>query len=131
MATDRKSYIGSGLVFPLVIDSEGGVRPETGKALIDSSLRTILATPQGLRYFKGKFNSRLYELIEEPNDSVVLGLLGTFIREAIEKWETRIDINSIDFDQRDKAIIVIISYSVLATKTEDTFVFPFYSQLIY
>ena len=60
MAITDKDFIGSGLVFPLNIDSKGGVRPETGKALIESSLRTITSTPNGTRFFLGEFRTRLW-----------------------------------------------------------------------
>jgi phage baseplate assembly protein W len=131
MATTDKDFIGSGLIFPLNIDDKGGVRPETGKALIDSSIRSILATPSGVKYFSGIFHSRISELLEEPNDSVVLALLGTFINESLSKWETRIEIEDINYSQGTKSIIVSITYKVLATKEEGTFVFPFYTKLTY
>tara|TARA_R110002012_G_C11345260_1_gene578852 strand:+ start:245 stop:640 length:396 start_codon:yes stop_codon:yes gene_type:complete len=131
MAITDKDFIGSGLIFPLNIDNKGGVRPETGKALIESSFRTILATPNGTKYFLGQFKSRLNELIEEPNDSIVLSLMRTFIKEAFKKWEKRIEVYDIQYNQGDKSIIVSIHYFIKKTKQQGTFVFPFYNNIIY
>lgn len=131
MAITNKDFIGSGLVFPLNIDSSGGVKPETGKALIESSFKNILSTPSGTRYFLGEFKSRLNELIEEPNDSIVLSLMRTFIKEAFKNWEKRIEVYDIQYSKGDKSIIVSISYYIKKTKEEGTFVFPFYNNIIY
>lgn len=131
MAITDKDFIGSGLTFPLKIDSKGGVRPETGIALIESSMRNILAYPNGTRYFLGEFKNRIPELLEEPNDSTVLSLMESFIKESFEKWEKRINIYDIQYTQDSKSIIVSISYNIDSSKQEGTFVFPFYTNIIY
>lgn len=127
----KRNFIGHGLVFPLNIDDKGGVRPETGADLVESSLRTILATPINTRYTLGQFGSRLSELLEEPNDTVTASLLDTFIREAIEKWAKMIDVIEIKQTQGDSNIIVQINYVILASQQPGSFIFPFYTQLTY
>lgn len=131
MAVDEKDIIGSGLVFPLNIDSNGGVRPETGKSLIESSLRNIFATPNNKRYFLGEFKCRIQELLHEPNDTATLSLVQTFLLESISIWEPRIELIGMEFSQTDTKIIITLSYRIKGTQVEEAFVFPFYTEIRY
>ena len=129
MAINKNDVIGSGLIFPLVIDNEGGVRPETGVSLIESSLRNIFSSPNNSRYFLGEFNCRIHELLDEPNDSITLNLLLTFIAEAITTWEPRIELTGTRLSKGDTSIIVELEYQIKSTLDTETFVFPFYNKL--
>jgi uncharacterized protein len=129
MAVNKNNIIGAGLIFPLNIDSEGGVRPETGVSLIESSLRNIFSTPNNSRYFLGEFNCRLHELLDEPNDTITLNLLVTFIEEAISNWEPRITLINTKLSQGPTSITVELEYQVKSEQDTETFVFPFYNKL--
>lgn len=131
MAIEEKNIVGSGLVFPLNIDSDGGVRPETGESLIESSLNNIFATPNNSAYFLGEFNSRINELLEEPNDEVTLNILDRFIQDSIDRWEPRIKLSNITRYQTDTQITVELTYFIRGSQVENTYVFPFYNQIIY
>lgn len=132
MANQSSKLIGSGIVFPLVIDAKGGIRAETGAELIKSSLRHIFSTPGGTRYFLGEFYSRLPELIEEQNTSITQSLVSFFIKECVTRWEKRIELLEITQDIVDShKIVVSLRYKILSTQQEDNFIFPFYKQLIY
>ena len=129
MAVNKNNIIGAGLIFPLNIDSEGGVRPETGVSLIESSLRNIFSTPNNSRYFLGEFNCRLHELLDEPNDTITLNLLVTFIEEAISNWEPRITLINTKLFQSPTSITVELEYQVKSEQETETFVFPFYNKI--
>ena len=134
MSTPRSKFIGSGLVFPIVLDSITTtpiIRDDF--ELIRSSIGIILNWPDRDRFFNEEFGSRVFELLEEPDNNVARALLSTFIKEALEKWERRILVKSLSFDipQGNASMTVSIVYQVKNTKLEDTFIYPFYSELKY
>ncbi len=124
-------FIGRGLVFPLELVN-GSVKVSTGPDLINSSIKHIIETTFGTRFFLGEFNCRVNELLHEPNNSVTLSLLQFFITEAIARWERRIALTEIQLDQTSftKATITL-TYEILNSKKEETFIFPFYRKIIY
>lgn len=125
-------YIGKGLVFPINVNSTGGVSLTTGFEVIHSSIRIILSWLYGTRFFLGEFGSKLEELIEEPNDLILAAQVRFFIIEAITRWEKRITPLEVSINRKDEhSINIILRYQLINSKIENTFVFPYYSQLIY
>ncbi len=131
MSIKEESIIGQGLVFPINIDSNGGVRPETGKSLIESSLNNILGTPNNLRYFLGQFNCRVHELLHEPTDRLTGSLAEAFVQEAVQQWEPRIELTQTTTVVYETKIVIELEYIIKSTGQEETFIFPFYNTLIY
>ena len=93
------NYIGTGLAFPLQITDTGGVALVSGKELIRQSIKIILGTTQGTRYFLGEFGSQIEKVLFQPNDEVLQSLLQTMIREALKTWEPRIAVTTITFEK--------------------------------
>ncbi|MAO08031.1 MAG: hypothetical protein CL596_04890 [Alteromonas sp.] len=128
----RNKFIGSGMVFPILINDKG--RPDiiSDSDLIKSSIKIILSWAFGTRYFNELFGSRVDELIEEPDDSVTKSLLKLFITESLNTWEKRITIKGIQLNNKGVGKIdAIIYYSVRNSKIEDTMIYPFYNNIIY
>lgn len=126
-----KKFIGSGLIFPIIIEDNGKPNLHTGANLVNASIRHILAWPHRSRYFNENFGSRLWELIEEPNDIIVKSLVKHFIWEALVKWEKRITIQNITIDAEEPTKInVVVDYTINKTKQEETFIYPFYREII-
>lgn len=123
---------GSGLKFPLQVDEQGRSVFVTEKELINQSLGIILLQPTNERFFLTQFGTEIERFRYEPNDEVLQSLLYTFIVEAIEKWEKRIQIIRVDFETPDSNTInCTIAYKILGTTTNETFIFPFYREVIY
>ena len=127
-------FVGSGIIFPIEIDNTGKAVVTGGFELIRASITTILSWPQRDRYFNNQFGARLWELLEEPNDAVAAALVETFITEAIERWETRIELlesNIITSTTNLEKVDIELIYRIRNSKIEDTFIYPFYKELIY
>jgi phage baseplate assembly protein W len=84
----------SGLAFPLQITT-GKHTVVSGVDLIQASLKTIISWPLFTRYYEDKFGSRLYELLEEPNDDILVNLIRRFVIDAIGTWEQRIELKNL------------------------------------
>lgn len=124
---------GSGLAFPLRVNERGSSVFVTEKELINQSLGIILLQPTNERFFLPQFGTEIERFRYEPNDEVLESLLYTFIVEAIQKWEKRIQVIRIDFDKETdvNTINCTIAYKILGSVGQETFIFPFYREITY
>jgi phage baseplate assembly protein W len=127
-----ENYVGKGIIFPVELTSTGSPVLETGVKLINSSLKIILSWAFGTRLFLNQFGNRALTLIEEPNDDLLLNLAEHFTYDSITQWEKRIDILELKATRTTDTLVSIrIRYKVKLTGLEDTFVWPFYTNIIY
>lgn len=127
---EEERIIGKGVVFPLEVVN-GGIRLDTGVKLIESSLRHIFSFKNNKRYFLGEFNTRLHELLERPLDYITLSLIDTFVLDTIELWEKRIQVDSLEKIIDNEIVYVSVNYKIKNTTVQESFVFPFYTKIIY
>jgi phage baseplate assembly protein W len=127
-AAEVQDYVGRGITLPLKLS--GGRAPlESGFELIRASIIMILAWPIFTRFFLTEFGSRVEELLEEPNDDVLLNVIETFVVDSLSMWETRVELLDVSVVRTDRRINLELSYRVVATRKEDSFIFPFYTQI--
>lgn len=128
-----KKFIGSGITFPLQIE-KGSVVVKSDFSLIRSSIGIILNWQIGTRFYNERFGSRVWECLEEPNDNVVKALLSHFIIESLTLWEKRIELknNSLIYTKvaHDK-INITLTYRLKNSNIEETYIYPFYKEIIY
>jgi phage baseplate assembly protein W len=123
---------GVGLAFPLQVDSSGSSIYATGQDIINQSLATILLQPTNDRFFAAEFGVQIERFRYEPNDTILQSYLYNFIIEAVQLWEKRIKIKNITFEKQElpqNAINCVISYQIVGSSSEGTYVFPFYREL--
>ena len=125
------NFTGSGLIFPIEIDSSGRPKISTGFDLIKSDLLILLNWAFGTKLFNETFGCRVIELLDEPNTTILGSLIITFIRSAISNWETRIELlDTTIISVSSDSIKVKLTYVIVNTQQEDSFIYPFYrSQL--
>ena len=87
--------IGAGWSFPTSITPAGTVRLITGGEEIDASIRMILSTIPGERVMRPEFGCRMWSLIFAPLTAGTLGQIEQYVREALDRWEPRIDIDRV------------------------------------
>ena len=125
-------FIGSGITFPFVINNEGRIPIDNGIKLLESSITTILVWPRFFRFFNEKFGGRVEELLGEPNDAILFSLIKTFTVEAISTWEPRVTLIGIEIlDREDNKVVIELTYRASSIKQQQTFIFPFYTDIIY
>lgn len=131
MSDFNHTVLGKGIIFPFVLVN-GAIVVDSDIALIRASIKSILFWPYGTRFYNETYGSKIKELLEEPNDTVLIGLVKHFIIEAISKWETRIRLlEDPEILQIDNKINLRLRYVILRTAQEDSFVFPFYTTIKY
>lgn len=132
MSTD---FLGKGLRFPFAFARRsGGAQVSTVTSMdhahIHESILQILGTRPGERFMNPEFGSRLKDLVFEPNDQVLKGLIRHYVIDAIERWEKRVYVTDVTFDDSPEtvdanAIPVRISYRVIDTQVSGNLVWPF------
>ena len=115
----------SGLIFPLQL-SGGKHSVVSGVDLIHSSIRIILSWPLFTRFFETHFGSRTYELVEEPNDDLLVSLCRRFVIDAINTWEKRVELIGLNISRPDPTKLTIeLRYRVKELNIEDTFYYNY------
>jgi phage baseplate assembly protein W len=121
--------IGSGLAFPLGVDRRGGIALARDEQDIDQAIQLILGTAPGERPMRPEFGCGVHDFVFDSIDASTVGLMEEAIREALDRWEPRISVQSVGFDlaQADNGLLTIdIGFTVRATNTERNLVYPFY-----
>lgn len=128
-------FLGKGLRFPFAFARRSGgaqvsTVTSTDHAHIHESILQILGTCPGERFMNPEFGSGLRDLVFEPNDSVLKGLIRHYVIDAVERWEKRVIVTDISFDNSPEmidanTIPVCISYRVIDTQVSGNLVWPF------
>lgn len=127
--SDLPSFIGQGFAFPMRVDANGGLALERGTADIEKSMRVILATAPGERPMRPDFGCRIWNLVFEPINANTLGLMEDAVREAMSRWEPRIEVEDVTLTPDGTglgAVTIDIGYVVRSTNDKRNLVSPFY-----
>jgi phage baseplate assembly protein W len=122
-------FLGSGLAFPLGVDRRGRVALAHGEDDIEQAIRIILATAPGERPMRPEFGCGIHRYVFDIVDAETLGRMELEISKAIQRWEPRIDLASVQFDTSatgDGRLEITIGYRVRATNHVRNLVYPFY-----
>ncbi len=121
-------WIGTGMQMPQPFNSTtGDININTGTDRLHQSIYYILSTIPGERFFVPEFGSKLYLVLFEPNDYITSDLIKTYVKEALDRWEPRIEVISVDPQSigEDNVIPVMITFRIKATNMIDNYVYPF------
>ena len=121
--------IGSGLAFPLQVDRRGGIALAHDEQDIDQAIMLILGTAPGERPMRPEFGCGVHDFVFDTIDANTVGRMEEAIREALDRWEPRVQVLTVGFDlsQAERGLLTIdIGYQVRATNTERNLVYPFY-----
>jgi len=127
MAND--DFIGNGWAFPAGINRNGSVRLVTGTEEVDAAIRMILSTVPGERVMRPDFGCSMWEQLFAPLTATTLGLIEQAVREALERWEPRIELEAVDAvgEQSTGTVHITVAYRVKSTNDVRNLVFPFYT----
>lgn len=127
MATD-KDFLGKGIKFPVNVQN-GQISTSSGEELIRESIMIILGTAKGERVMRPDFGCGINELVFSPNNISTATLVAFYIKEALLKWEPRIDVENVsailDIEEGNR-LNINIDYRVRTTNTKRNLVYPFY-----
>jgi phage baseplate assembly protein W len=121
-------FLGTGWKFPVSI-KDGKILSSGGYDSIRESIMIILGTARGERVMRPDFGCGINELVFAPNNTSTATLITFYVKEALLKWEPRIELLNVNAEP-DKTepneLIITIDYMVKTTNTRDNLVYPFY-----
>lgn len=121
--------VGTGWAFPGRISPRGGIALIRGGDELDASLRIIIETAPGERVMRPEFGCRIWEHVFDATDPTTLGLMTQAVRDAVIRWEPRVDLEDvvIRVEPDDPSVVRIdVAYRIKATNDRRNLVHPFY-----
>jgi phage baseplate assembly protein W len=121
-------FVGRGWAFPPALSPGGSVQLRGGGAELDGAIRMILGTAPGERVMRPEFGCAIWENVFDPLTARTLGMIEQRAREALARWEPRIDLSTLVANAHPDAGVVEIEigYRVKATNEYRNLVYPFY-----
>lgn len=126
-----KQFLGKGVSFPFEWDREHcDLKQAAAEESIRQSIRIILSTAKGERVMRPEFGCGIYDFVFEMATSSTAGRVSQAIREALLKFEPRIDVLNITVVPMTRIegdmLHISIDYEVRATNNAFNLVYPFY-----
>jgi phage baseplate assembly protein W len=123
------SILGSGLAFPMSVDQRGAITLVTGETDIAQAISIILATAPGERPMRPEFGCAVHDHVFEILDASAFGAIESAVRVAIERWEPRATVVSVDFDlgrRNEGCLDIVLTYEIPEVPGVRNLVHPFY-----
>jgi phage baseplate assembly protein W len=111
----------------LGVDPTGRIALVSGDEAVRQSLLLLMSTVPGERVMRPDYGCHLHRLVFSPNDDTTAGLAIFYVRQAVERWEPRVEVVRLDaqVDPDDPGRLgVTLDYRVVATQREDRLVVP-------
>ncbi len=84
----------------LIVDAQGTLKKVINEDSVATSIDNILRTRKGERVMLPEFGSSLHNILFENISDALLDSIADDIRIAINTWDDRVIVNSVDFQQR-------------------------------
>jgi phage baseplate assembly protein W len=131
VASQDAGFLGRGWAFPIVPTATGGFAWAEGADSIEQAVRIILETSPGERLMRPEFGCGVWELVMEANTAQLHGRLQARVREALVRWEPRIDVLDVRIDsppEQKNLLFIRIDYRIRANNALYNLVYPFFLQ---
>ncbi len=127
-------YLGVGWEYPIETRAGGrdgarAIATATEEQRVRQAIEIILSTARGERVMRPVFGCSLQELVFEPNNATTRGLAQSYVREALRKWEPRIDVLDVEVRSEElhpERLDIRIDYRLRADDSRFNLVYPFY-----
>lgn len=80
----------------LTLTAAGGAAMVEGDESIRQAILMLLSTTPGERVMRPAYGSRLHRLLFMPNDDTTAGLAIHYVRQALLRWEPRVEVLDVD-----------------------------------
>lgn len=113
----NRDLLGRGWRFPLGFDAgSGAVALSSDEQNIADCIAVILGTRPGERPMLPEFGCRIQELLFAPHQRETTTLAGHHVRDALARWEPRIDVTRVATRaEAQGAIRVVVHYRIRST----------------
>ena len=130
MDAERKEFLGRGWSFPVAIDPrDGAIASVAFEDDVKQSIRIIIGTSPGERVMRPEFGCGIHDLVFASIDVATATRIETTVRDALIRFEARIDVLRVDVDltrDRDGVLLIELEYRIRSTNQIGNLVYPFY-----
>jgi phage baseplate assembly protein W len=126
---DEVDFVGAGWAFPLGTDATGRVALVAHDREVEQAIRLILGTACGERPMRPEFGCRIHDHVFGPATSATAGRVAYDVRQALERWEPRIEVLDVGvgFDAIAVGVLnVHVAYTLRGLNDPRNLVYPFY-----
>lgn len=126
---DARSFLGTGVRFPMTIGPDGGFALSPGERSVTESLWIVLSTAPGERVMEPTFGCAAHQLVLAPVTEATSATVAHHVREALTMWEPRIDVLDVRVTQEgdlSNVLLVAIDYLLRENNAMHNLVYPFY-----
>src|SRR6185436_9905702 len=105
----------------------GALAMVEGDQSIRQAILLLLSTSPGERLMRPEYGSHLNRLLFAPNDQTTAGLAIHYVRQALERWEPRVEIVQLDAGADPgvpERLNIVLRYRVRASLSVDTLEYP-------
>jgi len=102
----------------LQVSATGGIELVSGDRSIHQAILILISTRPGERVMRPSYGCDISPFLFSPNDETTAGLAIHFVRQAVERWEPRVDVIAVDAVQDDhepELLRVTLTYRVRMT----------------
>ena len=125
----ERDFLGRGWQFPIKPDLGGRFLFAGGEEKIRQSIWLILSTAPGERHMRPDFGCGIQDLVFEPNTAALRGRLQVHVRDALTRWEPRIDVVDVRVDtppDERNFLLILVAYRIRLNNALYNLVYPFY-----
>lgn len=125
-----RQFLGVGFAFPLQIDpATGQFAFSAYEANVQQSIFTILSTAKGERVMVPDFGCGMHDRVFSPNTATQSNAVAADVREALTRWEPRIDLLDVSVTvggTQGEVLLIVIDYRIRANNAFYNTVYPFF-----
>lgn len=110
----------------LTLSPRGGIAMVSDLESVSQAILLLLSTLPGERVMRPEYGCQLYRLVFSPNDETTAGLAIHYVRQALDRWEPRIEVLRLDAGQDPEypeLLMISLTYQVRATRQTETATF--------
>lgn len=102
-----------GVAFPFVSDGKGSIEYSNSlEKSIEDSIKQIILTKKGERPMLPEFGCDVWKLTFDYDINIIQELASEYIKDAITKWETRIEIHSVNTSKSEDSVYAEVLYKI-------------------
>jgi phage baseplate assembly protein W len=123
-----KSFLGVGWGYPVNVDANGKINLAEYEESVRQSIWIVLGTAKGERVMRPDFGCGIHDLVFEPNTASTTGQVSQAVREALLRFEPRVDVLDVQVNSGGdgQVLLITVDYQVRATNNVFNLVYPFY-----
>lgn len=109
-------------------DARGQIALVSQNAAVRQSILLLLATRPGERVMRPAYGCDIHKLLFAPADDTTCGLAIHYVKQALQRWEPRIDIIRLDAERDPRQphrLLITLDYRVRASRQTDLLTIAF------